>query len=345
MPTRKGKTAAIVSACIVGAVVLYFVGGFIAERAVYRAVFEHRGSASSTLLKLENRIYKQKEDYPALSKWELHYFVSGENTLTGYLYSGGAKGVVLCAHGFSSQSGGPESAYEDYFVRQGYDVFAVDLTASGVSEGSSLVDLSQSAKDVAAAYQYLDAGNLLHGQVVFAGYSWGGYGVAQSLALGARPDKVITFSAYDQPYETMIASAVEKVGGVAYLTIPAFAWSIRTFEGEEAFYRASDTLAEYRVPTLIAHGENDVRIPLKDVSLYSRASGDFVTKYLSEATHLTPWFSKDARDYVETQILPRMQNVNRDSKEDVQAFLSTVDIEKSSELDPELFAAIQTFLG
>ena len=70
-------------------------------------------------------------------------------------------------------------------------------------------------------------------------------------------------------------------------------------------------------------------------------SGSAATIHLTDDTHLTPWFSRAARDYFRDTVQPKLSQVKPGEEE---AFLATVDKEKTSELDEELFAKILTFL-
>lgn len=135
--------------------------------------------------------------------------------LRGYLYRNGlSKGLVLYVHGIKGQADDYYAIGEDYFVRKGYDVFAIDLTASGRSEGMGIDGLHQSALDVKAAYEYIRSrGDFEHCPIYFFGHSWGAYGVAASLNFpNVRPCAIAAMSGFNTPLEEMLALPSSALG-------------------------------------------------------------------------------------------------------------------------------------
>ena len=337
-----GGTAVGVLAAIL---VVYLVGGLTAGAIVCENIFGHRGSSMEDLTSQPRfRIYKQRKAYATMQYRYGVNFVSGKNVLTGYYYETDLtpKGTVIAAHGFNSLSEGPESAYHDYFLRRGYNVYALDLTACGESEGKSTVSLLQSGEDVKNACKALqDAGKLV-GETILAGYSWGAFGAARAVRLGVEADKLICFSAFDCAYEMMLNSAVSRSHGLAYATVPPFALGLYMGNGEGAFERMSEFLPQHAVKSFFAQGEKDEVVPLS-ISLAERMKGK-ATVYYSDATHVTPWFSKTAREYIANEIQPELDKVAGLPYEE-GVICESVDKEKSSELDAGLFAALDAFLA
>ena len=327
---------------------LYPIGGTVAGIVVSNVVFSGRSSTAEDLALAKNRIYKLREDYPNLAERTVHSFPSGDNTLSGYLYSQpSSKGVVIFAHGMGSQADGPEAALQSYYVGKGYDVFAFDITASGRSGGKDKVSLVQSAHDFAAAYKHLYVGGYLHGEVISSGYSWGAYGAARSLALGAKADKVIAFAGYASAYEGMVSTAAGVAGPIAYATVPPFALGTLMVHGKEAFDSAVDAIIAANVPTFLMQGSKDERFPLgSSASLLSRLmERENCVDYVSDAPHKYPWFSSDARKYVSEQLMPKVNELQNASKKEIDSFIATVDKEKSSALDAALVESLNRFLG
>ena len=122
------------------------------------AVFSRRMSDEESFASsIESKIYLSRKDFPLLSSREEFRFVSGKNRLAGYLYraEGIAKGLVLYVHGIKGQADDNYAIWQNRFVASGYDVFAIDLTASGRSEGLGIDGLSQSAVDANNAFSFL----------------------------------------------------------------------------------------------------------------------------------------------------------------------------------------------
>ena len=336
------KTVGIVAGVILGATLIYFSGGVIVERLVANAVFNHRSPEPNDPKNHKAGMYLSQKDFPALSTRVELTFVSGGNTLTGYYYDTPSKDVVLFAHGMNSYADGPEAVVENYFVEAGYDVFAIDLSASGKSEGTSMVNLYQSAYDVAAAERYLRENNRVTGSLILSGYSWGGFGAAASLGLGAKADKLLTFSAYDCPYEMMIHSASERVGQLSVISVPCFALSTLMFHGENNFRKASDAVKSAGIPAMLIQGSEDKMVPLSGISLYDHCPD--AVRYEVRGGHEVPWVSVSARQYVENTVKPELAKQEAISEEKAQEYLAGLDKKRTSDLDVELFLRIDDFL-
>ena len=99
------------------------------------AFFSRRFSSPESFAEsLDSFIYLSRKDLPELSSPEEVYFPSGQNTLHGYLYrADSAKGLILYVHGLMGSSEDKYAIPQAYFLRKGYDVLAIDFTASGRS--------------------------------------------------------------------------------------------------------------------------------------------------------------------------------------------------------------------
>ena len=319
--------------------VLYFGGGAIAYGAVSAVVFSRREVNEDIAY-----IYKVRSDYPALSTRSEHSFLSGNNTLRGYLYSAfSPKGLVLAVHGMGSNSDSDDAQYQQWFLDQGYDVFALDLTCCGNSGGSSFKSLAQSAYDVASCFDYLTSHNLMKDQFIMVGHSWGGYGIAASLQLGVKADKVITFSAFDIPLDTMMEYARSYAGGIADFSYPSFALDSYIVQGKDASLSAFDGLKVSNTKALVIHGEEDNSVKIDGNSLYRRAKDlpNVTTLTLSNVGHAGPWRSTISLDYVKEVVEPKL----KERSEDKKFFLASIDKEKTSQLSDQVFSKITSFLA
>ena len=344
------KKAKIIGGIILGLLGLYLVGGIGATLVVTRIVVGHRGSSEEDVHRVEYRIYKQRQDYPLMANRTEETFPSGNNTLTGYRYRvANPKGLVLAAHGMNSLSDGPEVAYENLFLEQGYDVFAVDLTGCGKSTGDSMGSLSQSAYDVKAAYDHVKNDPLLqNANPILAGYSWGAYGVAISQDLGVKADKIIAFSAFNRPYDLMLDSAIHRVGWGAYLTVPPFALGTLMQQGQDAYKSAAEALERGSAKALIVQGKFDGVVSM-NISLFMALDHTHpTTKYqfhINDATHDSPWLSSNARKYISEEITPKLAELSNKSKEEIDAFIADIDKEKSSALDAAMVEKVAALLN
>lgn len=338
---KKKKAKRILVAAVVIVTFLYLVPGVIGGAVVPSAILGHRGLEIAQLDEVAYKVYKQRKDYGAMDVREVHHFISDGNKLTGYLYGKDhSKGTVIHAHGMNLCSDAHEAGIANYYLEQGYRVFMVDLTASGESGGLVMGTLSQSYHDVTAAAEYLKEQSLIVGEFVLSGYSWGAHGAAMAMAKGVAADKLVAFSGFDCAYDELVAMAAVRTAGFAYVTVPPFALGARIRLGDEAFNRASDVLKKVSKKCFFVQGSRDGTVPY-NVSLAKAMKGTKATIYETDDTHLTPWFSREARDYFRDELKPKID----DKSIDREAFLATVDKERSSELDPELFSKLGTFLA
>ena len=341
---------------VMGLVLLYGVGGLIASAAVCHAIFGKRASSLSDLDHFPS-FYAKRADIASLEKREDISFVSGENTLTGHLYrTDTPKGLVLAAHGMSSQSDGEDAEYQAWFLEEGYDVLAIDLTASGASEGKESKGLWQSAYDVASAYQYIQTqDDLAVLPLTLVGHSWGGYGVLTSLSLGVQAEYVVSFAAFDMPRTLMkydmgryTNSFLEAIGS------PMFDCYMDWMAPNGGKLSASEAISSSKAKVFCVQGGKDVAVPPDSLSVYGNkdriTNPNFTTYFSPNAGHHGVWRSDASRHYVETVVDPAYQayqakHPDGGSKEEQAAFRSCIDLTRSSELDASLFAALREFLS
>lgn len=340
---KRKKLLIILGGILLFLIINYFVGGFIATAVVNKTIFDKRGSTIEDLDEYEYLVHKVRDDYPSLSVREEYDFKSGKNNLKGYYYKHeDEKGLVLSAHGMGSLADGLDAEYQNWFYENGYSVFAIDLTASGKSEGNSMKGLFQSAYDVKAAYDFIIKNDLIKNKFIMVGHSWGAFGVSASLSLGVKADYIISFSAYDTPFEMMFGKAKNSIGGFADFTYPAFRLSCMTYFGNKIFMSASKSIKKSNTKALIFHGENDDLVPYNTFSLYNRINdGVNVKKVLLEKIdHNSPWLSVESNDYY-YHYLPK-QDLTQEEKEALKA---EIDKDKTTILSDIVIDNINNFLS
>lgn len=208
------------------------------------------------------------EDVADEYKREIMTFMSGNNTLQGYLYGmENTKGLVVISHGLG---GGATSYIVEimYFVDNGYQVFGYDNTGCHLSEGKGSNGLAQSVIDLDAALTYIE------GQERFAdlpillfGHSWGGYAVTSIF----NYDHTITASAsvagYNKPMEMVLDWAADMMGSFAYVEYPFMYLHQWTMFGDRTNMSAINGINKTETPILIIHGEKDETIGMDDVGI------------------------------------------------------------------------------
>jgi len=247
------------------------------------AAFSRRFSDEDSFEKtLDSKIFLSRKDFPSLKEREVVRFPSGKNMLCGYLYRVDlAKGLLIYVHGIKGQADDYYAIGEDYFVRMGYDVFAIDLTASGRSQGMGIDGLHQSALDVKAAYEYiLSRGDFDAMPKYLFGHSWGAYGVGASLNFPAvRPNAIAVLSGFDTPLKEMLGLPASKIGFEVDFGKEELEAALKARCGEYYDLSASKGIRNSKVPAIVLHGDNDTTVPMK-ASIFGALNEDEATKVL-----------------------------------------------------------------
>ena len=188
-------------------------------------------------------------------------FFSGSHMLTGYYYTrSDPRGLVVCAAGFG-ESGASFLPLMTVLTADGYSVFCYDATGVGESEGSGTVGLSQPARDLHAALDFIsDDSELSRLPVLLYGYSAGGY--AAACCLDEKQVKAaVILSAFESPTRLMCAAARGYVGFLADAEYP-FLWLGNTLvfsaDGDKS---ASRSIMDADVPVEVYEGVRDEKIP------------------------------------------------------------------------------------
>jgi len=317
--------------------------------------FDRRFSNASTLGRtVDSLVYLFRDDFPSLSFREVVSFPSCGNTLKGYLYRTAQtwhKGLVLYVHGLTGQADDIYAIGQDRFLSAGYDVFAIDLTASGRSGGNGIPGLHQSALDVKAATEYLSTRGDLNGMpLFFFGHSWGAYGVAASLNFASvRPHAVAAVSGFDNPLAEMMAIPQEKVGFPIPVDRAPLEEALRRRAGEHYSLSASRGIAESGVPALVVHGQDDHTVPFA-VSTYAMLGTSHAEKLLLPGGHMDLFFSPEAASRAkETKqkagAMLKTEKIDLASlpKESLEQLRSCFDRRGNSILNERLFGAVDAF--
>ena len=347
---KRKKAPLIIALSLVSFLVLYFAGGIIAHNVVANVIFDKRGSDETSLSSKWYSVFNTQKDYETLQNRVIFSFSSINNEkLTGYFYSSpNPKGTVISLHGMGSLSDGDNAEFQDWFVKKGYNLAAIDLTASGRSEGKSMRGLHQSAYDAKDAYTYLLKENKIVSPLIMVGHSWGGFGAAASISLGVKADYVISFSAFDMPLNYMYDCAAIRVGPLAPITYPGFLLGIKMRFGENANLSASKALKDSNVKALLVHGEEDMTVRYSESLLYAAKDFPNVTPFsISNCGHDRPWLSEEAKQYAQESIAKIGEEFNKLNGEEAELALKEIgyDKNKASVLSTDLFSSIETFLA
>jgi hypothetical protein len=172
--------------------------------------------------------------------------------------SGGRTPVVLAFHGYAASKASllpPARAFHEL----GHDTLLVDFYGSGGSSGNGTSLGYREAADVATALRYARA-EWPDRKVVLYGFSMGTAAILRAVAVeNARPDAIIleaTFDALRDTAKNRFRSMGLPATPFAELLLfwGGVLWGFDLFDHNPADYARS-----VRCPTLILHGEKDLR--------------------------------------------------------------------------------------
>ena len=238
---------------------VYLLGGFIAAKCIYDAVFGHRYETS------EEDAFDMA-DFPELSRTEHRFLSNGEHTLAGYLYESEAtkerQGVVIFSHGMGN---GGQRGYIDFFdvlAAGGYYVFAYDATGNDESEGDSVGSLLQGVIDLSSAIDYVKGLESLRGlPLSLVGYSWGAMSLANVLCYQDGIDAVVSIAGWNESRDMIIHKSKEYVGPLYVTLLPQVGWYEEIMYGEYSAGSSLEGLGKGDTRVMIIHGDEDATIP------------------------------------------------------------------------------------
>ena len=346
--SKKKRLAILIPTIVVASLcLLYFGGGYVASLIIPDAIFGQRLSKINEQKSFASLTYYSRKDYSALNNRTVVTFPSGDNALTGYFYQAKeAKGTFVFAHGIHGYADDETAMIQNAILNEGYSVFAIDLTASGRSEGEGIPSLAQGAYDVQSALNYLFSENDFYAplsNLYLAGYSWGAYSVSSSLNFEypSKINGVLCFSGFDNPEGAMIAMARNYVGILADMSTPVFDWGLATKIGDDRHLSGSKGILSSGVKAYLVQGDEDTTVPLS-CSLYNDLEdGENVKKVLRKGRgHIRPWLSESSEEITKT-----LQNqANQEGLEEYEAGLSQETRASANQIDEELIKDALSFL-
>lgn len=342
--TKPKRLALRITVIVLAALVLLFAAATI---VVSVNMNEQFGRGDYTPQQFTHNYYYEhyENDYPRVNV----SFTSGENMLQGYIYGAeNDKALLVFAHGIGS---GHESYMKSllWLVDNGWRVFAYDATGSGSSEGAGTKGLPQSALDLDAALDYIEADPELSALPRFLmGHSWGGYAVTAVLNFGHEVDGVASVSGYAEPVEMIYEFASGVVGDFRPLIYPSICLYNKLLFGEYAGLSAVDGINSTDAPVLVIHGTEDETIGYEESAimhkreLITNPNVQFLT--LEGCTHNgmfdTPEGAAIKQEIKETVREIKAQNGSTD---EIAEVYRTADLDTVNQPNAEFLSQIESF--
>lgn len=283
-------------------------------------------------------------------------FLSGENTLKGYIYGGSNdKGLIVFAHGI----GGGHEYYLKLLTKlvdDGWRIFAYDATGSGNSEGEGSKGLAQSVIDLDLALDFTESDPELGKMDTYVlGHSWGGYAAAAVLNFDHDIKGCVSMSGYNTPYEQLAESCDSMFGKASFLLYP-FIWTYNKMKfGKDSSWSAVDGINKTDIPVLVIHGSNDEIIGFENSAII--AHKDEITnpnveyKVFSEEGrngHNTYFYTPEYKEYKEKVLTPKSEALKEKYGSDIpddelEEYYSSIDKELYNGFNQEIIDLIDVF--
>ena len=180
--------------------------------------------------------------------------------LAGFYYPNGAKGkkIAFLIHGYRSDHADTGGIACDYYLSRGFDLFAVDHTAEGESQGHFIgFDVLESQD----CLLWIDSLREKFGediQIVLHGFSMGAATVMQ---MSSRCPGNVKFIVEDSGYQNARASLSHQIGPM-YGPLRLLNKWIGGYDWDDS--DVTESLKKSRIPMLFFHGKEDKLVPYEN---------------------------------------------------------------------------------
>ena len=352
----KKKVLIIVGTVSLSLGFLYVFGGYAAGHIVLNAIFNQRGESINYDSFEFKYIHKNASHYENLKTREEFLIPSGKENLQAYLYKvNEPKGLFIGVHGINGWADGKLATITSLIKDFNYDVLTFDIEAHGKSSGDKFGGLHKAAynlKDVITYVKQIDDLKTL--SLNLFGYSLGGFSVGAVTNLAdAKIDKIISFAGFNSPLAEIKETALVNTGPIAYAGFWTIEWAARDIYHDDLYLSYINGVRSHLDTSfLMFQDENDTAVPYKSSAYeFAKSSDTNVTKvFLKGRNHFNLFYSDAAIEKEDqlTTFFKEKVSPNGGEKESnpyYLEFLTKVDMDISSQLHPEIYSSIQTFLN
>ncbi len=286
---------------------------------------------------------------------EEFYFTSNKEKLKGYYYpSNDSKGLIVIAHGYHAGAD-DYLPFIEYFVKNNFNVFAYDMTATYDSQGDHLVGWCQALVDIDYALKYIAKEPRFNTQPLFLfGHSWGGYAVTSVLEIHKNVKACAGVAPMRDGSTIMMEKGEQYVGKIATLNSPIISAYQKIIFGNYVKHNGIKGINSVNIPVLIAQGIDDKVITYDKLSVI--AHKDKITNpnvvyyegYGLQGEHNTILHSNNAVAY-QKEVASKLEKIKMENDGKIPydkqvEFCKTVNHDLYSEVNRELMdKIIETF--
>ena len=345
MKTKKKRKPAWIVLAVLTVLLAVVMGGSV---LIYEQNFHVRCRTASW-------VRFEPADFEDLTVEQSYFPSNAGQMLAGYRYSRPEqqiKGLVVMAHGIGAGHN-PYMALADYFVSNGYYVFAYDCTACDNSGGGSVGGLPQGVADLDFALRYVKTVPEYAGlEVVLFGHSWGAYSCGSVLKYHPDVKAVVMVAGMNSAEDMLLYQGRGMIGGLADLALPF----VKTYEwlkfGKYASASAMDGFEASQAGVMILHSRNDTTVPAcygYDIFREGYGGSDrFCFKLYDNRGHSNVYYTPESVQYrneMNQAYLSYVDERNAGHSAEIKEefFGQFLEIRRAYEPDPEVMGEILAF--
>ena len=208
----------------------------------------------------------QVSQFEGLNRNRYEFLSDRGQTITGYMYESGKdqKGIIVFAHGYGVGGHNSYMPSINYFAKNGYYVFAYDVTGNDESAGDVIGGVPQAVIDLNYAISFVeDSGNFQKLPIFLFGHSWGGYSVCNVLKFHPEVKAVIECSGPCSSTAFLESGGRNVIGPLIYAALPVVKIYERIKFGDYAANTGIDGLSATDANVMVVHGAKDTTIRIE----------------------------------------------------------------------------------
>lgn len=209
--------------------------------------------------------------------------------LKGYHYPNGSGGkkIAFIVHGYRSDHEDTGGIVCDYYKSRGIDLFCVDHTASGSSEGHFIGFDVFETEDCLQWLEFLKEKFGEDVKILLHGFSMGAATVMQ---MSSRCPENVKFIVEDSGYENAKASMDHQVGPM-YGPLRLINRAVAGYDWNDS--DVTDSLINSEIPMLFVHGQDDKLVPYSNgPRLYGLYLGEKDCFFPEKTRHIESFYTQ-----------------------------------------------------
>ena len=178
------------------------------------------------------------------------------------------KGTIICLHGLHLDKTIFATSWGPILAVHGYRVILVDLRGHGKSTGEYITYGRVESRDISQVIDYMELNDLLKGELIVMGASYGAITALQTAAIDNRIDAVIAMEPCTSLKQAAPEFAKESFGYLALLLGKKGICKIIDQAGKIADFDPDrntpmEAVEKISIPILFIHGKNDKHVLLR----------------------------------------------------------------------------------